>query len=477
MPFIHASYLFKIFRYIPSMKTVHAPSKLSPRRIRVYYRVKLLLIFLVFSNSSLALCGLHLGQTNEEQIEYPAYLEYPFNIPLNAYPSMSQSLETTKVYYQLAHRTLDQAFGQRDSMLSQIGFWATIVLFDALTANIPLASTWLHEEWHRSVMSRYRIASYDEVYEMKLFSNVIKVSHVKDSDLSALKRDHNPDFVRLAEAGGESTMRLSDTLQIEEFLYNRQFRNIASYWLNVLQFQGYIQSSTETKSIDELKADRTSNEKSEKAKDFVGHDYLSWVYDLHRPDEPYEQRGILSNGAGVDRYREIDMLTDEEKKFIKLQGDLTWLNYADPFLFGMSSFGSDDLKWNVNFRHDLTSFGYAISGNWFMKSQELGMKATLIAYHNAYRWFPGLMCEFYDIPLNEDLRMNISGGLWEQAAHQKFFTRAGTLGAYSAITLKQRWLTRISIYSQLLAKTQGWLSGNPYLDRNISVKLGLEFII
>jgi hypothetical protein len=70
------------------------------------------------------------------------------------------------------------------------------------------------------------------------------------------------------------------------------------YWLNILQPIYYINMCT-TKEADDLtdemnKQDGTNIEK----RDFTGLDFTAWTYDLFRPNQHYEARGIHHSVSG-----------------------------------------------------------------------------------------------------------------------------------------------------------------------------------
>jgi hypothetical protein len=78
----------------------------------------------------------------------------------------------------------------------------------ALAFYVPPGEAWLHEEWHRAVLSHCGIASYNDTYKFRLFGGVVNVSHVRDEDLERLKREHPAEFVRLAAAGSSRACAL-----------------------------------------------------------------------------------------------------------------------------------------------------------------------------------------------------------------------------------------------------------------------------
>src|SRR6185503_15319227 len=73
-------------------------------------------------------------------------------------------------------------------------------------------------------------------------------------------------------------------------------------------------------------------------RDFTGLDPDGWVYDLFRPDEPYAARGIHPSGVGIDRYRSESDFTPRERRYLRRQARLSWLNLLNPQLIGLYGF-------------------------------------------------------------------------------------------------------------------------------------------
>ncbi len=270
---------------------------------------------------------------------FPVY-DYPFNNS-DGYtaPSMRQSLELTKNGAQAAHWALDRQLidigGKAAPLLSSL----SIALFDLLNAYLPFGYSWLHEEFHRAVLSRRGIESYNEVYEFEFFTEAIAVSGIEDQALIGFKRRYPAEMVRLASAGYESEIELVNRMKRESFFYSIPGHlDLISYWYNIGTTVSYIHITTTSE------ADRTTERLSSGEGDSIGDrdalglDFLAWVYDLHRPDEPYEQRGVHPGGIGVDRYILRSDLTDEEKKYLKLQSNLSFINFLSPFILGFTEF-------------------------------------------------------------------------------------------------------------------------------------------
>jgi hypothetical protein len=405
-------------------------------------------------------------------------LDAPFNTREKAWPSMNQSMELTKCFYAASHKAI---LVHADTYYEDVYWpkWLTVVGFDFFLSALPPGNTWLHEEWHRAVMSQRHISSYNGVYDFDLEASIIPVKHVDDADLIRLKKDHNADLVRLAEAGNEATFSLVTELEKREFFDRTDFILTSTYWFNVGQAVIYLSSGSWSES-NEIKDIRSKEETDPKERDFVGHDFLSWVYDLHRPNEAYEARGAHPSGAGIQRYRSRADLTDEEKDFLKLQGKLTLLNFVDPFLFHHTRWQTCDqpgcLSWNANLRHHLTSFGYTIDSNWFFQWDDFDVFASLHNYRNGLRWFPGLEVELSRYALTPSLDLSVRGMVWEQPKHLVFRTRTGEFGGLVGTkldySLSSIWKTFVSVEG----KSAGWVAGIPYQDKNLSSSTGVTWI-
>src|SRR6266480_38637 len=145
-----------------------------------------------------------------EPVEIPV-VDVPYNDQHGLRgPSMQQSLAMTGAFYELSHEAVWNAFAKRE--------WASktaVALFDVATTLIlplPFTDAWVHEEWHRAVLGRRGINSFDDVYRFRV-TEAIAVSHVRDEDLIRLKRDHPADQVRLQEAGIEGEAALVKRLE------------------------------------------------------------------------------------------------------------------------------------------------------------------------------------------------------------------------------------------------------------------------
>src|SRR6266849_2263160 len=284
-------------------------------------------------------------------------------------PTMQQSLDLSSAFHETGAVALQRAFGQHERR----GKWA-VGIFDLLTLGVvavPFSDIWLHEEWHRAVLSSRGIGSRNDVYDFDIGADAIAVSHVRDEDLIRLKRDHPEDQVRLQEAGIEGELMLTQRLQKDHFFGRSNAWHLPAYWLVKFGTWGYVASGA-THGSDVLTDDMNAKEGADVARrDFTGHDFNGWVYDLFRPDEPYTARGTHPSGVGINRYRKSTDMTPEEQAFLHRQGRLSLINFLDPNLVDFDGadvrLGSRTLTVNANAAHFLTSFGYAIDANIFLR--------------------------------------------------------------------------------------------------------------
>ena len=393
-------------------------------------------------------------------------------------PSMQQSLAISSSFYEATHLTLERAFGER----KKLGRTAVVLfdLFSTVGLALPFGDVWLHEEFHRAVMGNRGIDSYNDVYDFQPFADAIAVSHVKDEDLIRLKRDHPADQVRLNAAGAEGELALVQRLQKQHFFGGSRAWHTPLYLLVKVGSYGYIASGVDDKinaDTDEMNAEDGADVDK---RDFTGHDFVAWMYDLSRPDEPYSSRGVHPSGVGINRYRRPSDLTPDERSFLKKQGNLALINFLDPNLVNFDEFRTTvsgrPLAWNITASHFLTSFGYTIDANLFLRTETRKMFIVLHAYQNNEQTFPGAEVELIDHELRvmgKDLRISPRISLWLQPENQRFRQSEGIAGGLAAVRVAMPLRDRYGAFVEIEGKTDGWVAGNVSLDSDLSLRFGL----
>lgn len=392
-------------------------------------------------------------------------------------PSMRQALLWTKDLYQFTHHQLAQTFSAQPG-------WrlATTLGFDIVMTWIPLGDAWLHEEWHRAVLGRRGISSFNDVYNLPLFSDSIAVSHVRDAELAQLKQNHPAEFVRLSAAGIEAQYEFNLELEKDRFFSGVRNANGFLLWMNALNSIAYLDTCASAQS-DTLTAQFNLDDGANVPKrDFTGLDCTAWVYDLHRPNEPYAQRGVHPSGVGFDRYISRSDLDAAERGYLRRQRNLSLLNLIDPFLFRHDSSAAthpvdgSPLRWNLTLRHHLTSFGYSIDANLLLHTRAFDAVAILHNYRNRRHAFPGVSVELRRLPISAyatPFNLSITAALWQQPQQQRFDTGTGTLGGQFAARIAYPLQGLWDGYVEVDHKTAGWVAGNVYLDANTSLRFGV----
>ena len=397
-------------------------------------------------------------------------------------PSMRQTLDLSVAAYELAHGGVERLFGRRRT-LGKIA----VALFDLVTTvevTLPLTDVWVHEEFHRAALGRRGVDSFDDVYRLDVGASVIAVSRVKDADLVRIKRDHPADWVRVNEAGIEGELTLVRELERRRFFGHSTAFHLPLYWIAKGSSAGYV-ASADWADVDADTDEMNRHDGANVAKrDFTGHDFLAWVYDLHRPAEPYDARGVHPSGVGIDRYVKRADLTAEERRFVRRQGRLQLLNFADPFLVGLNRGitlrgGATPLRATASLGHFLTSFGHTVDANILVARGDVNAAVTFHHYRNGARAFPGVEADLLDLPVaigGRPVALSARGALWLQPDDQRFRTTDAAPGGLASLRLRTRVGSRLAAFAEVEAKSAGWVAGTPYLTSNAALRVGVSTV-
>jgi len=312
----------------------------------------------------------------------------------------------------------------------------------------------------------------------------VKVSGVGDSDLVRLKRDHPQDLVRLYEAGVEAQYLHARELSKDRFFFgaNRYARilNIASVASGIV-YLGLSTFSYVDRLTDQMNASDGANVLG---RDVAGWDFTAWVYDLYRPHEPYEARGIHPSGVGINRYIKTTDLTADQIRFLRLQAGLSLLNLADPVLYGSNGFGAegpagnDPMRYSFSLHHFLTSFGYSVDATGFFKHGDFNGCVTLHNYANGQKYFPGLELEALQYPLFFATAITVSPkiNIWLQPLNQDFWTASYSGGGLAALKCSFPVYQHFGAWVEIEGKTGGWVAGDVHLGPSVGGELGISYM-
>jgi len=428
---------------------------------------------------------------NQIQLDYN-FIDLPFSNEgtdmsgikgLISNPSMSQSLNLATSLNSLKREGLYRLMSKNPSIKPYYKYSAFLI--DILSyLPIPLTSAWMHEEFHRAVLTKHGGNSYNEMNNFPIGKTLISVLDINDNDLIKLKHDSPQDMVRMSEAGIEGEYLLANSINRTAFFYNTKSISITPL-LIALNSSMYVLTSS-GKNIDKEtdKMNRTDGQNINK-RDLLGVDFLSYTYDLFRPNEPYQNRGIHPSGVGINRYIKRSQLTPAELSYLKQQGLLQLINFINPISLMFTSFtitkkeNGDDTRANLYFNHWLTSFGYDISSTGLLHSNFHNYAFTFHNYVNHTNWMPGVEAETYDYLIGKNIIKNpipvtARAMVWLQPKDQLFYSKKLQAGGLIEAKIYYPVSKTINPYISFTAKTSGWVAGNVYLEKNTSASLGLR---
>jgi hypothetical protein len=399
-----------------------------------------------------------------------------------ANPSMGQSLAVALDMFSALHYGM-KAFYDTSKMKEKsknLIYFGGVMLGDFILQYLPGGGGWMHEEFHRAVMSRFGVNSFNGMNLFPIGAELISVSKVTDEDLIRFKAESPHDFIRMQEAGIEGQYLLVNRLQSNNFFYNQGYSNESEYWWDTLNSHLYVLGSAWPQVVDAQTEKMNESELDIPSRDFTGFDLAGWVYDLFRPNEPYQARGIHPSGIGINRYRTTKDLTKSELDYLTQQGLWQIANYLSPMMFGIKSIPLWDSGFygNFAFRHLLSSFGGDFFLQVFLKNRDFNFVFAYHNYLNYKHYFPAIEGELVDYPLSFfgklDLLLSPRVMIGMQPKDQEFLTADpeffGLIGCRVDFGLTKHFLP----YLEFTAKTDGWVAGNEFLEGNVSFKLGVS---
>ncbi len=313
-------------------------------------------------------------------------------------PSMPQSLAITKNlhatnYYfnNVFWNKKIEPTTRKERFLNRLAANGTAAGIDLLLAYklMVFSPVWNHEEFHRNGLTLRGIPSFDDTYYRLVGGDIPSgsVSRVRDEDLAYFKATDPIGLVRTFAAGIESQFLLVRNMQKDNFFLDTDYANIA---MNILVTKQAVDYVNQFRHKDYDRSIDTMNHygKTIALRDFVGWDFTPWVYDMFRPNEPYEARGTHPNGTGIDRAIKRSKLSNEEDAYLTRMGRLQYMNFLSPFMVGIHAIRiNENNSFNFALRHYLTSFGYNINADFFVNHKG---KNILVGLHSFSQQEPHL---------------------------------------------------------------------------------------
>jgi hypothetical protein len=404
-------------------------------------------------------------------------------------PGMEQALALSADFYEGAHWGLKSLFGFTKGQsvrdwkfyLRGAGYSASLAALTYLGIYSPPGSSWLHEEFHRAVMTANGVDSFDMVYTFPFGSTTISVNRVEDGDLAAFKASNPVDFARMHVAGIEGEYLLVERLERGNFFDGRNLDNQAAALFSVFNCAAYVSMCSETW-VDEMTDEMNAAEADPAVRDFTGFDFLGWTYDLFRPGEPYSARGVHPSGTGIDRYVKTTDLSAEELSYLRAQGILSYLNFLSPMLYVDKDI---PLRWmtgreaygNFALRHILTSSGSDTELKVFLRDSRLKSAWSMHNYVNYQAWFPAIEAEIVESRIDMGKAAFLVSPrliVGVQPLDQAFRTSAASFFCYGSLEAELLAGTWASPFMRAEFKTGGWVAGSEYTAARASFSAGLR---
>ena len=413
-------------------------------------------------------------------------LDYPLNFIDGYYfPSLNQSIYTTAAVHEVVNKSIGNALEPIHPIWGKVLTSASILTFNIFYSYTPTGAAWQHQEAHRAVLRNRGIHSYNQANEFRFFKKRIATIHVLDQDLIDFKRDYPAEFIRNRGIGHEGQLEGIEQMKKDAFYYGTPaYRDIIPYLINTaitIQYVNEFRQDGYDQAIDE----RNKVELTPEERDQHGVEFTPWVYDMFRPDEPYEKRGnnggIHPYGIGVDRYIGNEDLTPEEYNYLKKQSTLVWLNLLSPHNFGFARFkgtnpfNSQPMYYNFSVVHNLISFGHVIDINVFLQLKKCNLFFTYHNYKNKDHYFPGIDLELHRYPLKK-IFLTTGIGMWMQPRDQLFQSIRGTAGGLVKLGIASKLCKNLEWFVEGDVKSEGWVSGNVALAPAGQIQVGLNWI-
>lgn len=403
-------------------------------------------------------------------------------------PSMQQVLAVTKdlhaTNYYFHNRLWNNwipADNRKKFLWNRLAANATAGLTDYLLAYqlMVFGPVWLHEEFHRNGLTLQGISSTDDTYYRFTLDPRAggSVSRVRDIDLIRFKAEAPQEMVRTFAAGGEGQYAFIRNLQKDNFFRDTDYPNVVMNLLLTNQAVNYVrqfQKPGYDANIDSM--NYYGREMLDR--DFVGWDFTAWVYDLHRPDEPYADRGEHPYGSGIDRIIKRSQLTPEEDAYLVKMGKLQYLNFLSPSMVGVHSIRlTKQTRFNFAVRHLLTSFGYDLGGDIFLDHRGQQWLIGIHTYHNREDTYAGLELERTGMQWKigrQSLTLDARLMGWIQPEKAAFDAEKGKPGGLLGLQVHFPVGDHLSLYVDAEGKSDGWVWANPFLQQNLSLRTGIS---
>ncbi len=407
-------------------------------------------------------------------VEIPENIDLPHN-----YPSMQQALRFSDSFYEVAYWGIDE-FGnyifkdEPGERFRNKAFKYIIGLgFAKFGSELPIPlGVWAHEEYHRSVLGMNGISSENGNWLFTRWDGT--VFGISDSTLSQLKRNDINKLLYAYTSSIQYEVHLNKIISLKDFYEKRTHHKNALLLYNAWYVYDYFKFASSDKS-DTVKLKAPDHEdRNPIERDFAGSDLTAWVYDMFSPDAPFAARDNFPDGEGVNRRIGFADLTKDGQDYLKKQRNLSLLNFVNPAIFFINGINiSDNFSFNFFTQYSPTYFGNDIALYIPFKLNDNKLLINFHRYASYHNTGLGIGAGYYGARLTDKLKSNIELTFWNQP--EAFLNDSKVTGGYLNIETSYELSNNFSLFIALDGKTEGWMIGEPDIDKNYSITTGLHF--
>ena len=412
-------------------------------------------------------------------------IDLPQNYSLPYYlPSMNQSFELSNDFYELSFWGID-ALGDllfisskkpytKGRKLSNTVFkYGLSLIFSKFGSELPIPlGVWGHEEFHRSVLGIDNISSKNGNWLLNRWDGT--VYGISDQTLTQLKNNNINTLLYSYVSGVQFEIALNQKVTLNDFYKRRSLNKTALLLYNAYYVYDYFRFSASAKS-DSVKVLAPPNESPyPEERDYAGADLTAWVYDMFNPLLPFDTRDPFPDGEGVNRRIGFSDLSSEAQSYLTKQKKLSLLNFLNPSIFFINRIKlTEDLSFNFFTQYTPTHFGNDVAFFLPLKYNQFDILLNLHNYSNKTVGGLGIGVGLYNYRFNEKIEADLTLNFWNQP--KTFFDNSKIFGGQMSITSKYYFRNNFSAFVSATGKSNGWIIANPYLNRNLSFYLGLNY--
>ena len=400
------------------------------------------------------------------------------------YPSMNQALSLGNDFYELGYWGID-GLGDRifkrenkpykgiRKVSNSVFKYAVGLGFSYYGSDLPIPlGVWTHEEFHRAVLGVGKISSKNGNWIGSRWEGT--VYGVNDSSLSSIKENDLSQLLYSYVAGSQSEILFNKETTVNDFFKRRSFYKNSFLLYNAYYVYNYFKFSTGSMSDSAKVLAPPYESKMDSERDYAGADLTAWAYDMFNPDSVFTTRSAFPNGEGVNRRIGFSDLSHPAQEFLNHEKKLSLLNFVNPAIFFINR-----VRINSNFsflfftQYAPTHFGHDVAYYFPFKYKKFDVLAALHTYKNESQTGYGIQTGIYNYRINRLLEADLQAHVWNQP--DSYFSSAQNFGGAVDLKVKLGLNSNFSAFAALSGKTEGWQLGNPYLEENISARVGFNY--